>query len=117
MALPALDRQTSDLASPTSSRHVTECLLDLRIRVFWICLCFWDGFGEVNFLSCWLFEVVVFLGCCYGFFFGGCVDFNWGVVVGFGGWQWVWIDGFQFFQVILLEKFLGSMVSMDQPID
>ena len=30
------------------------------------------------------------------FFFCGCVDFNWGVVAGFGGWQWVWIDGFQF---------------------
>ena len=23
------------------------------------------------------------------FFFGGCVDFNWAAVAGFGGWQWV----------------------------
>ena len=46
----------------------------------------------MNFLSCWLFMVVVFLGYyCGGFFlfFGGFVDFNWGVVAGFGGWQWV----------------------------
>ena len=37
-----------------------------------------------------------FFGLLLWVFFGGCVDFNWGVVAGFGGWQWVWIDEFQF---------------------
>ena len=39
-----------------------------------------------------------FFGMLLWVFLGVCVDFNWGVVAGFGGWQWVWIDGFQLFK-------------------